>query len=80
MTKQGGFSPAKLAAFAHRVPKPANWKGSIILHGCSTGHITDSVSKEYFKLAGRPVTVMGGTRAHVQVGMAADSSQFIGSD
>ncbi|MCG8470584.1 MAG: hypothetical protein MI742_01845 [Desulfobacterales bacterium] len=79
IVSQGGIAPSRLAAHAHSVDKPGNWNGNIILAGCSTGDITESVSKEYYKLSGKSVNVIG-TKNNIRVGSKADGTNFIGSD
>lgn len=77
---QGGWSCSSLAKFANKVPKPHDWSGSIILLGCSTGAITEDVSKEYYRLTKKMVTVTG-TLKNIKV--AKDNSNgenFIGTD
>lgn len=76
---QGGITPDKLAAIACNVPKPKDWDGNIILAGCSTGELTESVSKEYFKLTNKSVNVIG-TLKNIRVGSKEDGTNFIGSD
>ncbi|PWV49120.1 hypothetical protein [Chitinophaga sp. S165] len=76
---QGWYKPSALADFANKVPKPEDWNGSIVLMGCQTGAITESVSKEYFKLTNKTVRAIG-TEKSIRVGHHADQSRFIGSD
>jgi hypothetical protein len=77
VVSQGGIPPAELAAIVHRVPKPDNWSGNVVLLGCATGYITAKVSEEYFKLTEKPVKVIG-TRASIRVGSKEDGEAFAG--
>lgn len=79
VTKQGDFSPRQLATFARSVPKPNNWDGNIYLMGCSTGDITEAVSKEYYKLTNSEVRVIG-TMDNIRVGSKWDDTTFVGHD
>jgi hypothetical protein len=79
VVKQGGIPPSELAALAHRVPKPGDWSGNIILLGCSTGEITTSVSREYYKLKGAAVNVIG-TKMNIRVGTDESGGNFVGYD
>lgn len=76
VNSQGGFTPDKIAAFAHQVPKPDNWAGGIVLLGCSTGDITEKVSKEYYNLTGNTVSVTGPEK-DIHVGRDSDTGNFI---
>ncbi len=76
---QGGFTPQELATFAHKIPKPVDWAGNIILAGCSTGEITEDVSKHYFSLAEKSVNVIG-TKFNIRIGTKENGENFIGSD
>ncbi len=44
---------------AANIKKPNDWKGRIILFGCSTGDIASQVAKEYYKRTKKSVTVVG---------------------
>lgn len=50
---QAFLDPKMLAEIAYQVKKPDNWRGKIVLLGCSTGRLVHEVSKKYYELSGK---------------------------